>query len=80
MNIHNMEEQLSMLQSIGYTLNIDERLKLKFAHIELLKENPQLNECKFWGKIEGLSKNYYIMLGLKYTGSYEFPHKYFYWR
>lgn len=43
MNIHNMEEQLSMLQSIGYTLNIDERLKLKFAHIELLKENPQLN-------------------------------------
>lgn len=54
-------------------------MKLKLAHIKLMNEHQDLDEIKFWGKVEGLTKSYYIMLGLKYQHSYEFPHKYFYW-
>ena len=54
-------------------------MKLKLAHIKLMNQNENLDELKLWGKIEGLQKNYYIMMGLKYVGSYEFPHKTFYW-
>lgn len=55
------------------------RIKLKLAHIRLMNENKDLDEVKFWGKIEGLTKTYYIIIGLKYQNSYEFPHKTFYW-
>jgi radial spoke head protein 9 len=33
----------------------------------------------FWGKFIGTSKDYYIVMGVKYTGKYEFPVKIFYW-
>ena len=56
----------------------DHRMKLKLAHIRLMNDHESLDEVKFWGKIEGLT-NYYVMVGLKYQHSYEFPHKYFYW-
>lgn len=33
----------------------------------------------FWGKIEGISKDYYITLGLNFRGQFEFPEKKFFW-
>ncbi len=54
-------------------------MKLKLAYIKLMNTNLELDEVKFWGKIEGLTKVYYIMLGLKYQQCYEFPRKYFFW-
>ena len=54
-------------------------MKLKLAHLKLMEANPDLDEVKFWGKIEAITKNYYIVLGLQFRGKYEFPHKYFFW-
>ena len=44
-----------------------------------MEKYPALDEIKFWGKIDGITKSYYIMQGLEYRGSYEFPRKYYYW-
>ena len=53
-----------------------------------LHEVNEFDELLFWGRIRGnayfftllgLQKDYYIALGLKYKGFYEFPFKKFYW-
>jgi radial spoke head protein 9 len=33
----------------------------------------------FWGRIDGISNEYYICMGVTYTDKYEFPTKRFYW-
>jgi len=33
----------------------------------------------FWGRIEGVSKDYYIALGLNFRENFEFPKKTFFW-
>lgn len=33
----------------------------------------------FWGKLTGLNADYYVAMGLVYTGRYEFPEKRFYY-
>jgi len=33
----------------------------------------------FWGKIDGIEKDYYIALGINYRGVYDFPAKTFYY-
>ena len=33
----------------------------------------------FWGRVSGVTANYYIAVGLQYSGRYEFPQKKFYW-
>ncbi len=44
-----------------------------------LKVETQHDEILFWGKIEGVVKDYHIALGLNYAGSPIFPTKTFYW-
>jgi hypothetical protein len=34
----------------------------------------------FWGRIEGVLKNYYIVEGLKFKDAIGFPIKKFFWR
>ncbi len=41
--------------------------------------NENFEELLFWGKIEGLSGNYYIAQGINFSGKYEFPEKSFFW-
>lgn len=36
-------------------------------------------EILFWGKIQGLNKDYYILIGINYSNHYEFPEKGFFW-
>ena len=36
-------------------------------------------ELLFWGRIEGVQRDYYIAMGLTYNGKYEFPEKRFYY-
>jgi hypothetical protein len=36
-------------------------------------------EIMLWGKFEGTVKDYFIALGLNYSGSPNFPKKTFYW-
>lgn len=49
------------------------------AGYALLEAYPNLDQVKFWGRIDGLTKSYYVMLGLTFTKSYEFPHKTFFY-
>lgn len=44
-----------------------------------LTEDTNFDQIVFWGKIEGIKKDYYIATGLNFKGCYEFPIKTFYW-
>lgn len=49
------------------------------ARTTILNSNPEEDEVKFWGKIEGITNTYYVLVSLKFNGSYEFPHKRFFY-
>lgn len=49
------------------------------AVLKLAENNPTIDEFKFWGRVDTISKPYYIVIGLEYQGRYEFPHKRFFW-
>eukprot|EP01017_Pseudomicrothorax_dubius_P042130 TRINITY_DN6833_c0_g1_i1.p1 TRINITY_DN6833_c0_g1~~TRINITY_DN6833_c0_g1_i1.p1 ORF type:complete len:278 (+),score=92.85 TRINITY_DN6833_c0_g1_i1:173-1006(+) len=53
-------------------------MKLELAILKL-NESQQFDQIVFWGKIEGISRDYYIVVGLKFRQQYEFPHKTFFW-
>ena len=44
-----------------------------------LTESTNFDQIQFWGKVEGILKDYYVAVGLNYKGQYEFPRKTFYW-
>jgi len=46
------------------------RLRIKLANANLLSANLNIDELKFWGRIEGLTKSYYIIVGLTYRKIY----------
>jgi hypothetical protein len=55
------------------------RLRLKLAQANVLAAHEDIDELKFWGRVEGLTKAYYILLGLAFRKAYEFPHKTFFY-
>ncbi|CAD8211734.1 unnamed protein product [Paramecium pentaurelia] len=69
---------LKFIQQIGQTLNLEERIKLKLAILKI-QEHYTFDEVLFWGRVEGVEKDYYIAIGIQYKGQYEFPLKKFYW-
>jgi radial spoke head protein 9 len=54
-------------------------LRLKLAYAGILSANEQIDDLRFWGRVEGLTKSYYVILGLTFRKSYEFPHKSFFY-
>lgn len=40
-----------------------------------LNETEKFDQCLFWGKILGLSADYYIIMGLKFRNLHSFPLK-----
>jgi radial spoke head protein 9 len=62
-------------------LNPEERVQLEMA-LQHLLNNPasetDFEELLFWGKLLGLNGDYYVAVGLVYTGRYEFAEKRFY--
>ena len=48
-------------------------------HLLNVSGESDFEELLFWGKLSGLSADYYVALGLVYTGRYEFPSKRFYY-
>lgn len=79
MEIGRLDEQVELLQTVGFTLSVEERFRLRLAHLNLLAAHPDIDQLKFWGRIDGTAKSYYLALGLRFRKSYEFPHKYFFW-
>jgi hypothetical protein len=41
--------------------------------------DTEFEELLFWGKIIGMTADYYIAMGIVYTGRYEFPEKRFFY-
>ncbi|CAD8126831.1 unnamed protein product [Paramecium sonneborni] len=69
---------LKFIQQIGQTLNLEERMRLQLAILKI-QEHYVFDEVLFWGRVEGIEKDYYIALGIQYRGQYEFPLKKFFW-
>ena len=79
MNIFALSTELKFANRIGQTLSPQERISLEANVLKLSQEYP--NEVyNFWGRIEGVTKNYYIVQGLTLKGATNFPSKKYFWR
>ena len=73
-----MSEELKNFRLSGVTLNLDERMQLE-AGLDSLRPSIECDELLFWGKICGLTNDYFVATSLRYRGMFEFPVKTFYW-
>ena len=62
----------------GNNVIIRDRTRLELAMLKLT-EHYQFDSLYFWGRIEGVERDYYIALGVNDKGEYEFPKKRFFW-
>jgi len=76
--VYKLSGELKYVNQIGVTLSLDERMKLELAILKL-NETEEFDQIVFWGKVEGIAKDYYVALGLKFKNQYEFPLKKFFW-
>ncbi len=81
MDILDFDAGLSRLAHNGFCLNVEEKFQLEMG-LKMLLDNStkdDFEELLFWGRIQGLTKDYYIATGLTYSGKYEFPKKRFFY-
>eukprot|EP00347_Sterkiella_histriomuscorum_P001082 403373397 len=78
MEIENIENHLKYVNANGVTLSIDERLNLDLA-LQKLQLDFGFEELMFWGKINGVSNDYYVAVALQYVGVPDFPKKHYFW-
>jgi hypothetical protein len=78
MDILDFSEEIKNFRHNGVTLNLDERMQLEMA-LNTLQCEKGCEELCFWGKITGLKNDYYVAMGLRFNGMYEFPVKTFFW-
>jgi radial spoke head protein 9 len=69
---------LKFVNQIGSTLSPREKLSLGLALLKL-EESHSYDAFFFWGRVAGVNRNYYIGMGLRSQGQYEFPVKEFFW-
>ena len=69
---------LRFMNQIGSTLSSHEKLQLELALLKL-EESQSFDGLYFWGRIEGLNRNYYVCYGLKAKEQYNFPKLTFFW-
>lgn len=75
----NMEERfINGMHLFFNTFNFFKiRLNLTLAHLKL-NEVKKFDQIWFWGKVYGLSSDYYVLLGLRFRSLKKFPEKTFY--
>lgn len=78
MELSKFQQELKFVNQLGQTLNIEERMRLELALLKIT-ENYKFDNIYFWGRIEGVERDYYIALGIQYKGQYNFPKKQFFW-
>ena len=78
MDISDFGTEQKYLSSVGLTLSIDERVNLELAILKLY-EQEDFDEVKFWGKITGVTKDYYVAIAVNFEGHQGFPHKRMFW-
>lgn len=81
MDILDLDVGLAHLTNNGFCLNVEERFQLELGLRSLLNNSSKedFEELLFWGRIAGTDRDYYIAMGVTYSGKYEFPHKRFYY-
>ena len=81
MDIQDIAASLRNIQHNGVCFNPEERLQLELSLNQLVNnsQETEFEDLLFWGKIQGLNADYYIALGLVFTGRYEFAEKRFYY-
>jgi radial spoke head protein 9 len=67
MDSDKMSAHLQYVERNGNTLNIDEKMKLGLAIMEL-KTDMALEQCWMFAKITGIVKDYFIVIGKKGKG------------
>ena len=79
MNIaQGLSEHMSPISRFsGICLSIEEEIKLQTT-LDQLKSDIKCDEMLFWGKVNGIEKDYYIALALYYKGYQKFPKKVFF--
>ena len=81
MDIQDLSASLRNIQHSGVCFNPEERVQLEMGMQQLLNNSAEteFEELLFWGKLVGLNGDYYVALGLVFTGRYEFAEKRFFY-
>ena len=81
MDILDLTSSMRNVAHNGHCFNLEEQLQLEMGINELMatSSDTDFEELLFWGKVNGLIKDYYICMGVTYSGHYEFCRKRFYW-
>ena len=67
------------MNRIGATLSTEEKISIEAAILKLSQEYSY-DQFNFWGRIEGVAKNYYVAEGVKFRGCTNFPIRKYFWR
>jgi radial spoke head protein 9 len=78
MQWNNLENELCYANATGSTLSVHEQTHLNIAVINLYN-TEKFDNIVFWGRIRGISNDYYVLCGLRFKGKADFPEKHFYW-
>jgi len=78
MDLNALENEMKYVNKLGLTLNMEEKLKIEI-NIKEITEKFQFDQVLFWGKIKGIEKDYYIIMGLQIRGNHNFPNKVYFW-
>lgn len=79
MNISNLVNEIKFVNKIGQTLSPEERIGLELA-VSKLSIQYFHETFNFWGRVEGIHKNYYVVEGVNFQGTNGFPKKQYFWR
>lgn len=79
MRIANIQQELRFANRIGQTLSTEERVALEVSVLRLAQEYA-CEGFNFWGRVEGVLKNYYIVEGTSLKGAQHFVAKKYFWR
>lgn len=78
MNVNKLDYELDFANNSGSTLNIEELTHLQLS-VANLNANENFDEIYFWGRIRGIDKDYYIVMGVRFKERVNFPERCFFW-
>ena len=72
LGIRDLSVEFKKLNQTGQTLTLEERVNLELS-LTKVYEIEDFEEVLFWGRIGGVTGDYYIAMAINYKGHYEFP-------
>ena len=72
MDFASLNEEIEFANQSGYTLNITEKTSLGLA-VARLNEHEKFDQVLFWGRINGIEKDYYIIKTMRFRDQPNFP-------